>query len=85
MDGLNNKEFHEFIEEIKREVREEIKLTVNGKIDNLREELERHELEMKPIHDAYAAANLIATLVKWTAGLMLAIGIIYGYLNDWFK
>lgn len=77
--------FHEFIEEIKKEVREEIAKTVNGKIDKLSKDFKEHQEKMSPILEIYTTANTVGRFTKWVAGILIALGIIVGYIKGWYK
>lgn len=84
---------------VKGTVPDEIKKTVNGKIDGLRklveEHNEKHEKDMediKPVLQDYkerqaatAYAKKIGDGVKWTAGLVSAAGIILAALKVLFS
>jgi len=88
----NNLELHEFLEEIKEEVSKTIKVTVNGKIDRLREDIKKHKVEtdikfasFQPIIDAYKATNTLGKGVVWSAKIIISIGIVAGGIITFFK
>jgi len=78
-------DFHKFIEEIKKEVRDEIIRSVNGKIDNLSKNFDLHKNEMKPILDLYKTTNNLSKMIIWFSKIILALGIIVGGTITFFK
>lgn len=72
------------IEEIIKAVKAQIETTVNGKIDGIKTQMEKHEEELQPVLDVYSTANNIGKFVKWLSGFMLASAVIVAYLKGWF-
>jgi len=74
------------LEILREHIQLTIKETVNGKIDRMDEKLdahikvhEAHLIEVKPILDAYQGGKVLGDLVKWIAGLGLAVLAIKGW------
>lgn len=80
---------------VKATVPEEIKKTVNGKIDGLRvlmetnnekheadmKEVREHIVEVKPLLDTYRGGKVLGEIVKWIAG----VGIAALTVKSWLK
>jgi hypothetical protein len=76
-----------------------IKLTVNGKIDALKDLVldhnEKHERDMKevrahieetkPILETYKGFNTAGNLIKWVAGVATALGVLWIMAVQLFK
>lgn len=75
-------------EENKAEIREEIKVTVNGKIDKLHDKIDQIDIrldaqdkvlvELKPYRDGLTAWAFFTGMFKGLAAVVTALGIIYG-------
>lgn len=75
-------------EENKAEIREEIKVTVNGKIDKLHDKIDQIDirldaqdkilLELKPYRDGLTAWAFFVGMLKGLAAVITALGIVYG-------
>jgi DNA-binding SARP family transcriptional activator len=81
---MDTKNSYKVEPEILEVLRETIKITVNGKIDDLKKIIEdhneRHEKDMadiKPIIEAYQGFNTAGNLVKWVAGVGTAVGVLW--------
>lgn len=59
--------------EMKKEIRQAIKETVNGKIDSLTVKVDAHMNEMRPFLQGWRGARVIGTLIKWIAGIIIAV------------
>ena len=69
------------VERVAPEIREEIGTTVNGKIDKLQKKvddmddrLEHHMDDVGPFLQGWKGAKVIGNMLKWIAGLVIAIG-----------
>ena len=67
----------------KKEIKEVIECTVNGKIDRIKEQIDKHREELAPVLEVYSTANNIGRFVKWLSGFMLATALLYSYIKGW--
>ncbi len=70
--------------EIKKEIKDAVKETVNGKLDSLcaevkgyRKEHAEHMAEIKPILDGLKTVSVLRRGIIWTTTLIAAIGGAY--------
>lgn len=71
------------IDKIIQAVDKQIKVTVNAKIEKLSDKLDKHIEESKPAMDVYNTANNLGKFIKWIAGTLLAIVLLYTYIKGW--
>lgn len=72
----------EQLNDIRAAVREEIRSTVNGKIDALSKKLDDHIVLMAPVKDALNWVNTTQKFIKWT-GIPVVVLIVW--LMGWVK
>lgn len=65
------------LEEIKQAVADQVKISVNGKIDRLADDFKEHKADMQPILDMYRAANTGGKFIVWIATLLTSLAAIY--------
>lgn len=89
---MNEQELKKIIEEIvstiRPVIREEIKVTVNGKIDRLtgtvqelREHLEAQDIAMAPAIETLSTIKSGRNFVVWAAPAIAAVGAFIAYLR----
>ncbi len=76
---MNNKDIDKIIDAVE----EKIEAVVNGKIDALKIQIEKHEEKLKPVLEVYTTANNVGRFVKWISGIMLAGALLYTYIKGW--
>ena len=77
---MTPKQFQKFLEENERATKEAVQTHVNGKIDEMRKDLNtysnKHEKDMedlRPIIEAYKGGRVFGNFIKWSA----AVGVSY--------
>jgi hypothetical protein len=88
------RDYSQLLEELKLTVAEQIKVTVNGKIDridakidNIHTRLDDQDkilVELKPVRDGLTAWSFVSGLVKGISAVIIAIGVILGVFKLMF-
>ncbi len=82
---MKQSDIDKIIKAIKEPIKEQIQESVNGKIDDFREEvkkrMEDHRKELEPVMQVYSTANNIGKFAKYISGILLAGAIIWALLR----
>ena len=86
---MEEKDLQKLIEAINRSTTLTVESVVNGKIksidtklsDYINHDLKWKEEKVEPLIDAHKTVKNVATFLKWTAGIIVSLGVLFKFIT----